>query len=292
MRKGHVQCEQILKTCCGSIVNRKQGKSHLCLISVPLQTRNRILGLINLVTSRDNLERDEDWVVVLTSIGQNLGLVIERAELETGSERLSRMEERTNLAHELHDSLAQTLAGIRYNVRVLENAIQAGESGESERLLDVVENSVEEANLELRELISRFRTPEDSPKLIPSIEEVIEKFKYDTGIKTVFQNNVEDIELPQEFESQIVRIVQEALANIKKHARSRTVRVMMRNDGENYHVLIEDDGVGFDDSKQSINPRDHIGLQVMRERAATIGGELNVESVPAEGTRVHLVFCH
>ena len=290
MEAGYVQNESVARTCCGSASGLAEPDTALRQVSVPVQTRNRVLGVINLFVCQAALDQDEDWAVVLTSIGQNLGLVIERSELVAGSEKLSRMEERTYLAHELHDSLAQTLAGIRYNVRVLENVLDSIDIAEGKGALEAVEASVEEANRELRELINRFHKPDDQPGLIPSIEELTSRFMRDTGIKTVLQNSMDDIEMPMGVEMQIVRIVQEALTNVRKHAEARTVRVMVRKDGSSYHVLIEDDGRGFDDTRQSVNPRDHIGLQVMSERALRIGGSLDVESVPSEGTRVHLKF--
>jgi two-component system nitrate/nitrite sensor histidine kinase NarX len=290
LAKGHIQHEQAQNTCCGrDMLNNTEGEN-ISLVSVPVQTRNRSLGVINLVVQDEILEQDEDWIVMLTSIGQNLGLAIERGELEEDSIQLSRIEERTFLAHELHDSLAQTLASIRYQLRVLDHALKANEESKVWKMLDVVENNVEEANKELRELISRFRAPADQLGLIPSIEDVIQRFKDDTGVKIVFQNSLSDVDLPLKVESQIVRIIQEALTNIRKHANPRTVRVMMRRDEQTYHVLIEDDGVGFDDRLKHVNQREHIGLLVMSERASRIGGKLYIESALSEGTRVHLEF--
>jgi two-component system nitrate/nitrite sensor histidine kinase NarX len=290
LAKGHIQQELARNTCCGNdLLNNTEGEN-IRQISIPVQTRNRSLGVINIMVVDEILEEDEDWVVMLTSIGQNLGLAIERSELEEDSIQLSRIEERTFLAHELHDSLAQTLASIRYQLRVLDHALKAKEENKVWKMLDVVENNVEEANKELRELISRFRAPADQLGLIPSIEDVIQRFKDDTDVKIVFQNSLSDVDLPLKVESQIVRIIQEALTNIRKHANPRTVRVMMRCDEQTYHVLIEDDGIGFDYRKKQINQREHIGLLVMSERASRIGGKLHIESALSEGTRVHLEF--
>ncbi len=288
LAKGHIQQGPAQYTCCGRAIKDCAEDKNLLLISVPVQTRNRILGVINLVVPGEFMEQDEDWIVMLTSIGQNLGLAIERSELEEGSKHLSRIEERTYLAHELHDSLAQTLASIRYQLRVLDHAFQANEESKVWKMLEVVENSVEEANRELRELITRFRAPVDNLGLAPTIEDVIQKFKADTSVKIVFQNSVPDIDLPLAVESQIVRIIQEALTNIRKHANPRTVRVMMRREEDILHVLVEDDGDGFDVQVNKVDQREHIGLLVMSERASRIGGDLSIESAFTEGTRVHL----
>jgi two-component system nitrate/nitrite sensor histidine kinase NarX len=89
----------------------------------------------------------------------------------------------------------------------------------------------------------------------------------------------------------VVRIIQEALANTRKYSKAHTVRVILRcDDAENYHVLIEDDGIGMEKPAFSGHPGEHLGLSIMQERARYLGGELRIESEPGEGTRVQLDF--
>ena len=92
-------------------------------------------------------------------------------------------------------------------------------------------------------------------------------------------------------EMQVLRIIQEALANVRKHSDAHTVRVLLRCDkNDNYHILVEDDGVGMDKPAFSGHPGEHLGLSIMKERARYLGGELRIESEPGEGTRVQLSF--
>ena len=202
----------------------------------------------------------------------------------------SRILERTWLAHELHDSLAQTLASVRYYIRSLDHAIQGGDECEIYELLEIVEDNVEVANTELRALISRFRAPMEEDSLIPAIENIIRKFRSETGLNAVFQNRLGDIEFPPVVVSQVVRIVQEAVANIRKHAKATLIRVMLYLESERYHVLVEDDGPGFDPTLLPDGGNEHFGLKVMRERAARIDGELDIDSAPGEGVRICLTF--
>ncbi len=202
----------------------------------------------------------------------------------------SRMLERTDLAHELHDSLAQTLASVRYYIRNLDHAIQGGDECEIYELLEVVEDNVEIANTELRALISRFRAPIEEDSFIPAIEGIIRKFRNETGLNAVFQNRLGEPDFPPVVVTQVVRIVQEAMANIRKHAKAHMIRVMLYFESECYHLLVEDDGIGFDQEILPDGKNEHFGLKVMRERAARIGGELGIDSVPGEGTRIRLVF--
>ena len=200
------------------------------------------------------------------------------------------MLERTDLAHELHDSLAQTLASVRYYIRNLDHAIQGGDECEIYELLEVVEDNVEIANTELRALISRFRAPIEEDSLIPAIEGIIRKFRDETGLNAVFQNRLGESDFPPVVVTQVVRIVQEAMANIRKHAKAHLIRVMLYFESECYHLLVEDDGIGFDQEMLPDGKNEHFGLKVMRERAARIDGELCIDSVPGEGTRICLVF--
>jgi two-component system nitrate/nitrite sensor histidine kinase NarX len=105
------------------------------------------------------------------------------------------------------------------------------------------------------------------------------------------QCNDESLLLPSNIELNAYRIVQEALTNIKKHARAHIVRVLLtHNVNGNVRILVENDGKGFDQRKIDSSDGEHLGLSIMRERAKHIGGELKVETEPDEGTRVELKF--
>lgn len=202
------------------------------------------------------------------------------------------MKERTRLSGELHDSLAQTLAGIKMQVRVLDETLHQGDEERTWQELEKIEESLEEANIEIRELIAHFRVPISEAGLLPAIERTVERFRRDCpDVRVLLQTRWKDLKLSAEHELQIVRIVQESLANARKHAHASTVRVLVSGDAESGHcrVLIEDDGVGFAD-----RPREgggsHIGLSLLQDRAIRLGGRLRVESEPDEGVRVALEF--
>jgi len=261
------------------------------LVAVPLVFQDRLLGLYSLFVEAEELVEREDIREVLAAIGRHLGMAIERAGLDHEAERLSRMEERTRLAHELHDSLAQTLASIRLQIRVLDQTLHESNESEIWREMELLENSIDEAYSELRELIAHFRAPVCEGGLIAGIEEAVERLRRDTGMRVFFQNEWHDPGLPPEAEIQALRIVQESLANIRKHSEAKVVRVILRSDvNRGQWTLIEDDGVGFVEEEGSARPGEHIGLAIMSERAERIGAELQIESEPGEGTRVVLRF--
>jgi signal transduction histidine kinase len=98
--------------------------------------------------------------------------------------------------------------------------------------------------------------------------------------------SVENLELPAETEVQLVRIVQEALTNIRKHARASRAEVRLSNGGPNLEIIISDDGQGFDPETARAAHRPHFGLSTMRERAEAIGAEFLLESQPGRGTQI------
>jgi two-component system nitrate/nitrite sensor histidine kinase NarX len=259
----------------------------LVTASAPIRYRDHTLGAFSLFISRDRLKRQNELDELFMSLGQHLGMAIEKARLDEEANRLSIMAERANLSHELHDSLAQTLAGLRFELRVLRD--KSGD--ELNQPIERIENIVEEANTELRELIGQFRAPIDSRGLLPAIEQVVQRFRDDTGLHIILQDNWGERRLPAAAELHVLRIVQECLANIRKHAEASTVRVLLADDGDgSLRVLVEDDGVGLPESPRSGGPGEHIGLGIMRERARRIDGELDVDSEPGEGTRIELTF--
>ena len=223
-------------------------------------------------------------------------MAIEQAGVEKDARTLSIIEERTRMAHELHDSLAQTLATLRIKVRLLDDSMHQVEKLDEVSIwqeLSGLEEIIDQAYAELRSLITHFRAPIDGKGVVRSIERLSERFKQETNIDVFFYHNWQLKNLDRDIEIEVIRIVQEALANVKKHAKADNVRILMisTEDGT-CSVLIEDDGIGIDKSilDAKTKAEDHIGLIVMRERAERINGEIQYEDDDGEGTLVQLNF--
>lgn len=291
LTKGEVHSQGNVRQC-GKLAGRPFFEDeNIEMIAVPLQYRGKNLGVYNLFVPRPGLVGREDIRELLTSIGRHLGMAIEKARLDEESKRLSIHRERSMLSHELHDSLAQTLASLRFQVRVLDETLQPSDNAEARRELLRIRNGLDEAYTELRELLAHFRAPFDQRGLVSAVEKVINRFRKETGTLIFFQNQWSADNLPSVLEMQVLRIIQESLNNIRKHSQAHAVRVMLRTDKEGLNtVLIEDDGVGIRDRILEGNPGEHIGLSIMRERARRLNGELAIESEPGEGTRVLLTF--
>lgn len=292
IESGDIRYQEDIRQCC-EVVGRSffDDIENVKMIAVPLQYRGRTMGVYNLFLEDAEVVAREDTEELLISIGRHLGTAIEKARLDDEAIRLSVMEERTQLAHELHDSLAQTLASLRFQVRVLDETLHGNDESSLWEQLERVENSLDEAHTELRQLIGHFRAPGITQGLIPAVEELVNRFRRENDVHILLQNKWCQMRLPADNEIQVLRIVQECLNNIRKHSEAQTVRIMLATDGNSeFRVLVEDDGVGFDRPIIEGPPGERIGLTVMQDRARQLGGELRIESEPGEGTRVLLTF--
>jgi len=225
--------------------------------------------------------------------------------------RLAIMEERVFMASELHDSLAQTLASLRLQVRVLDESLQGiiymknNRKFNTEELytdkritdeLETLEESIELANTEIRHLIGHFRSPKQIDNIESEISKLVENFKEENeNIKIFFQNKIPIIKSNKNDQLHIKRIAQEALTNVKKHSQAKIVRVLLMSyETGKYSLIIEDDGIGIAKScfigHDNQDSGDHVGLAIMRDRAEQIGGHIAIESEPGEGVRVILSF--
>ena len=278
--------------CSDSIKNKYFDGQDIYLLVVPLQYQETLLGAYNFYLRRSSLDDFDDYVELFTSIGRHLGAAIEKSHLDEEATTLSIMRERTHIANELHDSLAQTLTSIRFQVRVLDETLHQGDEAQTWAEMEKIEAAINEAHTEIRELIAHFRAPAIVANLISSIEQTIDRFRQvNDEIQVFFQNEWDDISLPAETEFHILRIIQESLTNIRKHSDASNVRIMLSSHADGRcSVLIEDDGVGFSEPKTSLHGGEHIGLSIMGDRARRFGGSLNVESEPGEGTRIVLEF--
>ncbi len=260
------------------------------IISIPFQHRDSIHGSLQLFVSTDFVF-DNDCRDLLSSVGQHLGVMMEQSRLDHETGKLMLVEERARVANELHDSLAQTLASLRFQVRVLDETLHQGDEQVTWEELEKLEEQVEVANRELRSLIGQVRAPMQSQDIVVSTRKLVKKFEQDTGISVYLQNEWSEDNLPVEQRTDVVRIIQEALANIRKHANASSVRVVIRNSSKGYRIVVEDDGRGYDELVQGPHePGEHIGQSIMQERAERLGATLQLDSEPGEGSSVVLEY--
>jgi signal transduction histidine kinase len=190
--------------------------------------------------------------------------------------------ERTRLAREIHDGLAQDLwyAKLKQG-RLAQNAsLDDGARSTAGEVLDAIDSALAEA----RQAVMAMRV---DPSAASSLEEVIRSYVEDFadrfGVRAEFQADGTLQRLPPRTEAEVLRIVQEALNNVRRHADATLVRVKTERDGPVSRVSVSDNGRGFDPLAV---PADRFGLRGMRERAELVGGTLDVQSRHRDGTRV------
>ena len=235
----------------------------------------------------DDINRLAEWLESLAA-DQEAQLQQQQSRLVRHSDRLLRFEDRSAIANELHDSLAQSLASLKMQVRVLDDTLRQDNEVAIWKEMENIQAGLDEANIELRELITYFRLPVDGNGVVSAIEKAVSRFRLTSSIEAVLQNHWPAVNLPVEYERQVLRIVQEGLANVRKHSGADMVRILLNQAHDARRVLIEDDGVGMSLTLDEMD--NHFGLSIMQERADSIGATLQLESEPGDGTRIILTL--
>lgn len=221
------------------------------------------------------------------AMAQTVGRGIERSFRQADDRRLAVLEERSTIARELHDSIAQSLSYSRIQMHRLKVFIEREEP--REKVLQTVtelSEGIATAYSQLREVLTTFRLQINSSGLNGAVEETVEEFRNRTGIATTVTNELLGIELSPNEQIHFIHILREALINIEKHARATNVSVRMMRSPEGGFVLkVEDDGIGIGSTTGKYK---HFGLSIMRERAEALHGTLSVAPGHEKGTCVTL----
>jgi two-component system nitrate/nitrite sensor histidine kinase NarX len=258
------------------------------VIAVPLRHRGKVLGVYNLFMPSDQPLPDE-VSLLFDSISEHLGMALENARLTRENIRATLVNERQMLANEVHDSLAQTLAYMKMRLALLDEAIRSGDHSLADKYLGDVDQAMDSAYGRLRDLLTHFRDRMDPRGLVPAVRDLVAAFGARTGLGLTFENRAPEPELTPEQELHVYHVVQEALTNAWKHARARNIRVSIDLDDDDYRMTVQDDGAGI---AAGGDPRlgMQFGLNIMRERAQRLGGDVEIASRPGEGTSVVLRF--
>jgi two-component system NarL family sensor kinase len=251
--------------------------------SIPLYFRDRPLGIMN-VTSPSWRQLTREELRLLSTVANQVGIAIERARLAEESTRLARAEERARIAREIHDILAQDLTAIALHIEGGLNQLGRDPSLARERLeqaLTLCRASLEEAR---RSVLDLRTLPLAGKSLVEALGASGRAFTSETGIRVNVHADG-DPRLPLRVEAELYRIVQEALANVRRHARATDVTITMRERDRRVVLVVRDDGQGFD---ATAGHEGRYGLLGMRERARLLGGTLRVEGRAGRGTIVRV----
>ena len=263
---------------------------------VPLSHIGRVLGAYSLFFD-ETRDTPEELGLLFRSISEHLGMALENARLLRENMRMTLMSERQLIANEVHDSLAQTMAYMKIRLAMMQEALEASEQARAMKHAAEVQQALDGAYGDLRELLSQFRNRMDPLGLVHALQELKIKFHDRTGIEFAFENHTTDLDLSVEDEGQVFHIMQEALANVARHSGASRARLIMERVADEYRFAVEDDGLGFfalgqrmGGAEQQSHLRHHLGVNIMRERAQRLNGAIQIVNLPQGGARVSLVF--
>lgn len=295
------------------------------VLSVPVRTADRVVGVIH-VASKEPRSFDTNERDLLMAVGQQIGVAIEKARLLAQLKRLNleledrvatrtrelvdareelirkadtlhqilneerRVEERTraHIAHDLHDSVQQLIIGALFEIQSARDTLARNPDMTAVRLSST-QDLLRRIELEMRRAIYSLRpTALDAHGLVPALREYADGFAQHSGVECTLTVEGTPRRFNPECEVAAFRIAQEALNNVEAHAAAKHAQIHLAWDVRDLRIEIVDDGKGFDIAEVTQQPRSHLGLIGMEERAESVGGSLAVHSRIGEGTRVSL----
>jgi signal transduction histidine kinase len=210
----------------------------------------------------------------------NTHLTLRKLQLQ--AKHAAAIEERAHLARELHDSVTQTLYSLTMYADAARLALASNKQDAALEHVNALRDLTREAMRDMRLLVFELRPPILTQEgLIAAIQTRLDSVEARSGYQTTFIVEGKT-QFPPEVETELYRIVQEALNNIVKHAQAQQVTVQLFQDNQHLQLTIQDDGQGFDVAPAQQQGR--IGLRSMKERAQKLGGTLIIESAPGQGT--------
>jgi two-component system nitrate/nitrite sensor histidine kinase NarX len=253
-------------------------------LAVPLRHGQRVLGIYNLFFEED-VEPAPAVQALLRSVGELLGLALEKHRLEAENLRATVAQERQLMAAEVHDAIAQNLTFVKMRLPLLRDAIRAGNQESALAFVEDIRETLGDAHSGLREIVTHFRTGIDPRGLAPALAALAGRFTARTGIPLQVDEAL-GVALPDAVQAEVFHIVQEALANIERHAHARHGWLSIRAGPRSLDLRVEDDGIGADAAGPTPADGAHYGTAIMRERAQRIGGTLTIAPRPGGGTSV------
>ncbi len=241
----------------------------------PLTLENRLFWLILFVTSA--------FLTATMVHRSNLNL---RQRIEVTAVD----EERRRIRRELHDGLAQSLGYMRMRTEMVAKLIGDGRVQEAQSTLKEVLATTEDTYQEVRDTLDQL-SAETGP-ITTVLAGYVAAFGEQSGIESHFQATPPDVRLPAPVDFQLIRIVQEALRNVRRHSKATQAQVQLTANRKSVQLIIQDNGRGFDYNEKATGDSGHHGLVVMRERAEGMGGSLNVTSLPGQGTLIRAIIPH
>ncbi|WNO10736.1 histidine kinase [Teredinibacter sp. KSP-S5-2] len=241
-------------------------------------------------TIEENNELEEWQHQLVTSVADQIATALAIRDKIDQSRRLSLMQERTIIARELHDSLAQSLSYLKIQVSMLQKILSAEthSSEKTEKVVAELKEGLGSAYRQLRELLTTFRLKITGPGLRAAIQETVESQRERTHMSIQLEFGIDDLPFTPNEEIHLLQITREALQNAVHHSKGDQIKVRFYYDAEKtVHLEVSDNGVGMPNSPEKLN---HYGLAIMQERGRSLSGDLKIAPAFPNGTQVHFQF--
>lgn len=258
------------------------------LLAVPIHCKSPFRGNLYLANKKSSPEFTAEDEETMVRFATSAAIAIDNAHLNTQLRTLAVAEERVRIARELHDGMAQVLAYVNAKAQAVKAYLDKGKTEQAGDQLEQLAAAARDVYTDAREGILALRTQVGPGQpLEDALKDFLGRWETQSGIDCDLEISGE-LQLPMTVELQVLRIIQEALTNARKHSGTKATRVQLVRSAGFLSGVIEDDGVGFDPSMRSRGGFPQFGLAIMRERAESVGGTLEIDSQPGKGTRVRM----
>jgi signal transduction histidine kinase len=263
------------------------------LLAVPIVARDEIMGNLYLTEKAGGAGFTADDEETLARFATQAALAIANARLHRLAREVAISEERARLAREMHDSLAQVLGYVNTKAQAAQEFLRQGRTDSAHHQLEQLGGAARDAYADVREQILGLRAtaePGTNGDLLDALRRYLDRWQEQSEVRVdlVAPDGALPRDLPPTAELQLLRIIQEALSNVRKHAGAGRAAITIARLPGALDVTIADDGAGFDPDALGRAAFPRFGLAGMRERAEAIGATLEVISAPGEGTRVRV----
>ena len=286
---GGYSCVQCFGEGCSQMFPiRDEAADKLWVFSTPIKDQAQQYGV--LIVDVDSSRGLKDWQKrLLETVASHIALAINMSDKVSQSRRIALLEERSVIARELHDSLAQSLSYLKIQVSRLERAIV--DSTNDTRVLSITDelrDGLNGAYRQLRELLTTFRLRISEKGLSSALVETVADFQQRWELNIELDNQLGNCKFSPNQEIHIIQIVREALSNVVRHSNANAARVFLGCEPNGMvTVQIQDNGVGLGNDDETIH---HYGMAIMNERAQSLGGELETLGSDMGGTCVQVRF--
>ena len=257
------------------------------LLGVPIGNKGKSIGRLYLTNKQPSGDFTEDDERMVEMFALHAGIAIENARLHEQVQRLAIVEERERIGRDLHDGIIQSIYAVGLSLEDVPDLME-DEPEEAARRVERAIDSLDQSIRDIRNFIFGLR-PEllEQAGLVGGLAALADEFRVNSMVDVELRTaSVDESALASEQITQMLSIAREGLSNIARHSKASQAVIDVSSDGSTMHLEIRDNGVGFDPHVQ--HGPSHQGLVNIRDRAASAGGNLTIESVPGSGTRIIL----